>query len=267
MPNGLELLLLAGQENAARQGYPLARAPSYVGAPIVTTPAEINARLERLNAEAQNLNASIYRATTAAILANAPGADEGRAFRDAWARELGAWETFYRDNAPRWKRNVMGVLFPPALLLEMSKIGPMIDAWRARVVQWDQDFRRRYPAGAVGPGGTVAPGGGIGPAIMTNAEEADVTQVERQSVPGSTFPWWATSILTLAALGGTAYLGYATYKYVTEAKKDVDFVRREVVPAVTRRGLGGATRDPARGTEGGWRETTEHAAGATWPPL
>ena len=160
-------------------------------------------------------------------------------FRQGWDQALAAWKKFVRDNPATGLRG-LGVYFTGTGNLIRS-----INDYRNTLVAWDKAFRERYPAAVATCPAPASPGPVPGlfgvPSTSPGGEPA-----------GPTLPWWATSALTVAVIGGVAYLGYATYKYVTEGAKDVEYVRREVVPRALRlpaRKDREAERDPDEGRD------------------
>ena len=166
-----------------------------------------------------------------------PNNPQETGFRQGWDAALGAWRKFVRDNpATGWRG--LGVYATGTSNLIRS-----INDYRNTLVAWDKAFRERYPAAA-----TVCPA----PASPGPVPGLFGTEKPPDDKPGLDLPWYVTSALTVAAVGGAAYLVYATYKYVTDRTKDVEYVRHEIVPRAL------TLRSPAPTSSGSHDRDREH---------
>ena len=152
-------------------------------------------------------------------------------FLQSWDQKLRAWKQFVADN-------------PDSPLMYATGTGNLlrhVDEYRTTLVAWDRAFRERYPA-AVSSCPSPAP---------PSPQPGLLGVPDQTPEKPSELPWYVTSALTVAAVGGVAYLAYATYKYVTDRTKDVEYVRHEIVPRALRApAYGQAKRDREHGDRG-----------------
>lgn len=166
-------------------------------------------------------------------------------FRQGWDTALGSWKKFVRDN-PATGLAGLGVYVTGTGNLIRS-----INEYRTTLVAWDKAFRERYPQVATSCPAPNSPG------PVPGLFGVPSTSQNTSQKPGEGWPWWVTSGLTLAAVGGVAYLGYATWRYYQTGTREIEYVRREVIPqalGLPRRAPRRAhDRDPDEGLDRGRR--------------
>lgn len=166
-------------------------------------PAVVKDTLTRLNATDVD-----YRNFDTTVRSQLPGA-VSPSFLASWAAQFAEFQKFRDETIDSAD---MGVFKPPTI--DTNAANARIADYQAKLLQWSALFRAQNPNAVPAapapqlPSVPQSPGGGN----------------------ESGFPWWGTALLTTAALGAVAYLGYSAYStikggtsilsYVTGSRRD-----------------------------------------------
>lgn len=147
------------------------------------TPDEIRAKMSQLNVEFNTLDATIR---------SQPQVNP--AFLTSWNAQLADWRAFVANTTSVLDNPLSsaGNFFTSTRVLDRQ-----LEEYRFKLIGWSQAFRLQNPnAVPAGPQPQLPP----------------VPQTPPPASGG--LPWWVTSALTVAAVGGVAYLGYRAYQSV-----------------------------------------------------